>query len=64
MTGKLFSSVKTNFLEEKFSKSWIWVEISLIGNNEDHVGKLFMKISLFGPYWSSDCSTHFCAMFK
>ena len=44
----LFSWVKTDYLDKKFSKSLIRTEISLGGNNEDQADYQFLKISLFG----------------
>ena len=37
MSGVLFSCVRTDPLDKKFSKNWVWTEVSLWGNNKVHV---------------------------
>ena len=39
MTGVLFSWVKIDRLGKKSGKSYIWTEISLVGNNGRHMGQ-------------------------
>ena len=48
MSGVLFSWVKTDPLDEKFTKSSISTNNSLVGNNERHIEKQFKNISLLG----------------
>ena len=51
----LFSLVKTDYLDNNFSKSLIRTEISFGGNKDGPADQQFMKISLSGSCWSSDC---------
>ena len=53
MSGVLFSSVETDHLDEKFSKSSIWTEISLVANNGSYMKQSPLKKCTYPAFfWS------------